>query len=369
MTQPHNNNKSVHKVLFVDDEQRLLSALRRRLANAFSLVMTTDPNEALEILAREDDIAVIVADMQMPEMNGIELLKRVKTEFPGVRRIMLTGNADQETAIDAINQGEVMRFLQKPCDTEDLTAALNHALEDYEYENDGSIKASPPSTPTAPDTAAALDELTNHLYTPLKNLHQLATNLETTASAGREKLTEALESIQEQSERASALARMLIAVKTIEAEPDRHQSKTVDAIALVHEEAERARERAGLKKVTLSVDTLRRRLSVSARDTELRFAMRELLTTSISRVQRGDHISIVIKSDGEHAAIRVAEAATKAPDAGFEADQEKLDLALAIVRTVAQSNNFSFDISAQKSGGCAATLTLLRAPEEASQAA
>ena len=126
--------EALDRVLLVDDEPRLLSSLRRRLSSAFTILTAEGGREALELLAREEDVKVIVADMQMPKMNGIELLKIVKREHPSIRRIMLTGNSDQETAIAAINEGEVMRFLRKPCDANELAVILRQAIDEFEFE-------------------------------------------------------------------------------------------------------------------------------------------------------------------------------------------------------------------------------------------
>ena len=75
--------------------------------------------------------AVIVADRSMPGMDGIQLLAKVKACSPNTVRMMLTGNADMQTAIDAVNEGHIFRFLTKPCPPESLTASLQAAIEQY----------------------------------------------------------------------------------------------------------------------------------------------------------------------------------------------------------------------------------------------
>lgn len=119
------------KVLFVDDEPNVLDGIRRSLRNRFSADTATSGSEALDLLHTEGPYAVIVSDMQMPVMNGVELLSRVKQQAPDTVRIMLTGNADQETAVEAVNKGDIFRFLNKPCGPEKLTAVLQAALQQY----------------------------------------------------------------------------------------------------------------------------------------------------------------------------------------------------------------------------------------------
>lgn len=119
------------KVLFVDDEPNILDAIKRQLRKKVDLSTAESGAEALEILKKEGPFAVIVSDMRMPEMDGIELLVRVKKFYPDTVRMMLTGNADQVTAVNAVNQGNIFRFMNKPCTPELLLNALAGALEQH----------------------------------------------------------------------------------------------------------------------------------------------------------------------------------------------------------------------------------------------
>lgn len=120
------------KILFVDDDPNVLAAMQRNLRKHFALEVAMSGNAALEMLHSHGPFAVIVADMGMPVMNGVELLETVRVESPDTVRIMLTGNADQHTAAEAVNRGSVFRFLSKPCTTEGLAAVLDTALKQYE---------------------------------------------------------------------------------------------------------------------------------------------------------------------------------------------------------------------------------------------
>jgi YesN/AraC family two-component response regulator len=87
--------------------------------------------EAMGLLEDKTAYAVVISDMRMPGMDGIELLKRVKKASPDTVRIMLTGNADMQTAIEAINEGSIFRFLIKPCSKEMMGRTLTAALVQY----------------------------------------------------------------------------------------------------------------------------------------------------------------------------------------------------------------------------------------------
>ncbi len=116
-------------VLFVDDEPNVLSALRRALRREpYSCLFAEGPDEALELLG-ENDIDLVVSDHLMPAMDGLTFLKKVREMYPQVVRIILTGHADLEMAIEAINEGEVYRFLTKPWNDVELKITLKQLLD------------------------------------------------------------------------------------------------------------------------------------------------------------------------------------------------------------------------------------------------
>ena len=120
------------KILFVDDEPNVLQSIRRSLRKQFSLDTADGGEAALKMLGENGSYAVIVSDMRMPGMNGVELLAETKKRWPDTVRIMLTGNADQQTAVDAVNHGDVFRFLNKPCDAENLAKTVTAGIRQHE---------------------------------------------------------------------------------------------------------------------------------------------------------------------------------------------------------------------------------------------
>ena len=119
------------KILVVDDDPQILNAIRRQFRKEFVIETALGGAEGLLALARPDDYSVVMADMNMPGMNGVEFLSRVKIKAPNAVRVMLTGNADQHTAAEAVNEGSVFRFLTKPCSVERLGLALDAALHQH----------------------------------------------------------------------------------------------------------------------------------------------------------------------------------------------------------------------------------------------
>ncbi|RMG17525.1 MAG: response regulator [Deltaproteobacteria bacterium] len=129
--------ETTHTLMIVDDEDNVRSALRRTLRRErYELVFAASGDEALQKL-EEQPVDLIISDHLMPGMTGLELLKSVRNLYPDIMRIILTGHADLETAISAINQGEIYRFLTKPWDDLELKVTLQLALEhlDLEREN------------------------------------------------------------------------------------------------------------------------------------------------------------------------------------------------------------------------------------------
>jgi diguanylate cyclase (GGDEF)-like protein len=124
------------RILLVDDEPFILSGYKRGLGKQFHLDTATSGTEALEMFDQHDEspYAVVVSDMRMPHMDGVELLNRLAEKYPDNIRIMLTGNSDQQTAMDAVNQGHVYKFLTKPCSAADLKITLKEALTLYRSE-------------------------------------------------------------------------------------------------------------------------------------------------------------------------------------------------------------------------------------------
>jgi DNA-binding NtrC family response regulator len=123
-------------VLFVDDEARVLSCLKGGLLDEpYKSLFANSGKEALEILD-QNEVQVIVTDMRMPEMGGLELLKIVKEEYPHIVRMVLSGYTQVTTLLTAINQGEIFRFITKPWDFEkEFKPAVREAIEYYIFKN------------------------------------------------------------------------------------------------------------------------------------------------------------------------------------------------------------------------------------------
>ena len=120
------------RVLMVDDEPNILSAYRRSLGRVFDITTCESGAQGLEALDKAGGFPIVITDMRMPEMDGVQFVQNARKKHPDCVYVMLTGNADQQTAIDAINKGQVYRFLNKPCPTEVLEHTIKASLRQYE---------------------------------------------------------------------------------------------------------------------------------------------------------------------------------------------------------------------------------------------
>ena len=125
-------NSTLTPILIVDDEPIVLAALKETLERErYHVVTSTSPTKALELVARQE-FSVIISDQRMPEMTGLDFLTECKKHQPHASRILITAVLSLPTIIDAINKGEIFRFIAKPWLREELTATIRNAYQRYE---------------------------------------------------------------------------------------------------------------------------------------------------------------------------------------------------------------------------------------------
>ncbi len=127
-------NAEAPRVLCVDDEPALLAGLVNYLGERYRVTTAVGPTAGLKALTESGPFQVVVADLRMPVMDGTKFLARVRSMSRDTVRILLTGYADLEGAIAAVNQGQIFRFLTKPCAPETLLRAIDDGLEQYRLE-------------------------------------------------------------------------------------------------------------------------------------------------------------------------------------------------------------------------------------------
>jgi CheY-like chemotaxis protein len=120
------------RVLFVDDEVPILEGYRRILHREFDVSAANSGEEGLELVRTGGPFAVVISDMRMPGMNGAEFLARVRERAPDTVRMLLTGYSDMEAAIEAVNEGNIFRYLTKPCEKKAIVDAIQSGVAQYD---------------------------------------------------------------------------------------------------------------------------------------------------------------------------------------------------------------------------------------------
>jgi len=117
-------------ILYVDDEENNLFSFKATFRIKYHVLVAISGEEALKILAAKK-VHVIITDQRMPEMTGVDFLEKVLERFPDPMRILLTGYADMNAVVDAVNKGKIFHYLAKPWNEEELDMTINRAYEKY----------------------------------------------------------------------------------------------------------------------------------------------------------------------------------------------------------------------------------------------
>ena len=148
-------DKSFH-VLYVDDEPHNLSAFRARFRRHYKIFVAGSGEEAINLL-RDNFIHLIITDQRMPGMTGVEFLSKIRIDFPDPIRMILTGFSDTEAIINAINDGQISRYITKPWNEKELHIAIENAREVYQLRAKKQIPVSGTATASGGTGADSAD--------------------------------------------------------------------------------------------------------------------------------------------------------------------------------------------------------------------
>ena len=165
------------KILCVDDEIDNVEALERIFRKSYSVLTATSGSQALELL-KEHEVAVIISDQRMPQMKGVEFLEKSIASHPDAIRILLTGYTDIQSVIEAINTGQVYRYINKPWEIHDLQSTVARAVERYHIQRE--LKQKKEDLEKAYQELKTLDEAKSHFMLLIH--HELKTPLTTISS-------------------------------------------------------------------------------------------------------------------------------------------------------------------------------------------
>lgn len=117
-------------VLYLDDESHNLTAFRAAFRRDFHVHVTTEPTEAVQLL-KDHPIEVVISDQKMPALSGVEFFEMIMSDFPDPTRMLLTGHADIDAVIDAINKGQIYKYISKPWNEAELQGLVEEAAEQF----------------------------------------------------------------------------------------------------------------------------------------------------------------------------------------------------------------------------------------------
>jgi two-component system, cell cycle response regulator len=122
------------KILIVDDDPKTLELLKKKFNDNYDVETASNAEEALEVFDKTGPFTVVIADMKLPGMDGVNFLEKIKEKDPEAIRIILTGHADMDSAIYAVNKGKIYHFLTKPCPKDVLLNVVKIGVEHYKAE-------------------------------------------------------------------------------------------------------------------------------------------------------------------------------------------------------------------------------------------
>jgi signal transduction histidine kinase len=379
--------KYTEKVLFVDDEPRVLSGLRRRLFGRFATVMASSSAEALRVLETTADIAVVVADMRMPEMTGIELLGIVRSRWPEIRRIMLTGNTDQETALSAINEGKVFHFFCKPVDADLLAQALEAAIDEYRFSTDTKAELhhlTVIATSAERARVSFLSMMNHELRTPLNHILGFAALLEQRCrQRGEHDLLEYLAYIRESGQGLFRTVNRIMEVARLAAGHAPAHLSVFDLAEVISEQVTVQRQLAVKRDITISFEIPQSPLCVEADLQEFAQGIAELLDNAVKFNRPGGHVSVALSWTGEDLAIRIADTGIGMAEADVQRvlgafcqeddaatrRYEGIGVGLTLATLTAQAYGGNIAIESRKDHGTVVVMRLRRVVAAARQAA
>ena len=305
-----------HTILVVDDEPEVLRSVQDLLRLDYRVLTATRAAEGLELLKAEE-VHVVMTDQRMPEMTGVQLLHRIRGEYPEAIRLLFTGYADIRAVIDAINQGNVHRYITKPWDPDELLIILREACERYEMlverrrllgelqQKNQALAESNRALQEADRLKAAFIQVASHeLRTPLKILLGMLALLE--RHPGTDRSGAWLRSCLAAAERLRRLVDHITGALQAGRFPSLERTP-VDLAALLTAAAEDIRPFAEQRHHQLVVTAPPELGSAALDEEKVRAALDHLLLNAVKFTPDGGHLGLAARRDEDAVDITVSD--------------------------------------------------------------
>lgn len=364
-------------IFVIDDEKDNLDALRRLLRSDFDVHVTSSPIEALKTIQAQE-FAVIVSDQRMPEMNGVDLLEKAKTISPYSSRVLLTGYTDVSAVIDAINRGNIYRYIAKPWDPAELRITLKQAAEAYrlkkelEQKNFALGKANDQLKEAYEDLrlldrakARFLSLISHELNTPLTVIQAFAELLFQNKGSLPEEVQQAIQSLKAASSRFSDIVTEVLLYTRLEGE---ESFRSMDFDLKEKTESILKANKATLREKGLSLNTVASENTRFRGDPEkLGTAIEKLIHDTLERIPQESELKIAIQVTDAHAKFsiwRMGEVITNDAFEPLEATKDELHhhrglgLSLAICRLIVEGHGGQLAFESNDNTGTEITLSI-----------
>ncbi len=288
-------------ILIIDDEKDNLDALFRLLRTQFQVTTTISPFEALKLIQTEN-YHVIISDQRMPEMTGVELLEKAKKLKPDTTRILLTGYTDIESVIDAINRGNIYRYISKPWDPDDLRMTLKQANDTYILrktinEKNAELETALKELQVLDRAKAKFLSLVSHeLNTPLTVLNSFVELLSEKQKEFSSDIQKSVSSIKNASSRFGEIVQEVLTYTKLEADQALKPGK-IDWEKELKAAIEQNAKIIASKTLTLTIEK-KEEPTASVDHGKIQLALNNLVSDTVERAPKGSQIILQLAANG-----------------------------------------------------------------------
>lgn len=337
-------------ILIVDDEKDNLEALRRMLRGQYDVSVVESPIEALK-LVQSRQFHVIVSDQRMPEMTGVELLEKVKKLSPLSTRVLLTGYTDIDSVIDAINRGQIYRYVSKPWEPEDFKITLRQANEAFllrkelQEKNASLEKALKDLTVLDKAKSRFLSLISHELNTPLTIMNSFIDLIAESKKELPNDFAKAISSIQGASRRLGEIVSEVVDYVKFESDSNLNKEK-VDVVNLLCSVIEEVKIKTEEKKLKILINTPKE-ASLVADFKKLRTAFLCLAYDTVKRSPYGSSIELKLVDSGKDLVVHLKREGEPINEDAFNLletgqsqmhHQQNLGVSLALCKTIVEQH-------------------------------
>ena len=375
--------KPCHSILVVDDEPDVVRSVKDLLRLDYKVFTATSADEGMKIL-QENVIDVIMTDQRMPDMTGVEFLKKARDPHPDATRLLFTGYADISAVIAAINQGNVYRYIAKPWDPDELQTIIKEACERHDLivhrkQLIDDLEHANQELRDANALKSAFIQVASHeLRTPLA-IAMGYSELAVRDKNATPQVREYLERVQRSLSRLSHLVTQITTMLEAGQFEQRLNRKDVEMATLLREAVEDVEPFVEMRSQKLAVDVPEKLATMSLDPDKIRDAMNHLLLNAIKFTPDGGTITITASHDDSQTTIKVTDTGcgidpahlprvgeafftgydvTKHSSGFFEHGRQGIGLGLSVVKSFVKMHGGTLHIASELKCGTTVTISL-----------